>query len=269
MSQRRAWFVIGWLITGLLVLPSTVHAQGAVLAAVTGIVQDSSGGVLPGVTVEVSSPVLIEKVRSAVTDSTGRYRLNNLPTGTYTLTAALPGFNTVRREGLELSGSFTATVNLSLQVGNLEETLTVTGEAPVVDVSSAQRQQVINSEVMASIPASRSYEGLAALVPGIQLATTNQNVGGIQGPVPPYFTGHGGSGFEGRLRIDGMTTGGSTGGVSLMALDTSNAAEVTVSLTGGNADAENGGAVFNIVPRSGGNTFAGNLFFSGARGGMQ
>ena len=109
----------------------------------------------------------------------------------------------------------------------------MTAETPVVDVSSAQRQQVINSEVMASIPANRSYENLAALVPGIQLATTAQNVGGIQGPVPPYFTGHGGSNFEGRLRIDGMTTGGSTGGVSLMALDTGNAAEITVSTTGG------------------------------------
>src|SRR5512134_1726649 len=257
MSERRAWIVIGWLLAGVIALPSTVHGQGAVLAAVTGIIQDSSGAVLPGVTVEVSSPVLIERVRSAVTDSTGRYRLTNLPAGTYTLTAALTGFNTVRREDLELSGSFTATVNLSLQVGNLEETLTVTGEAPVVDVSSAQRQQVINSEVMATIPASRSYEGLAALVPGIQLATNNQNVGGIQGPVPPYFTGHGGSSFEGRLRIDGMTTGGSTGGVSLMALDTSNAAEVTVTTTGGLADAENGGASINIVPRSGGNNLSG------------
>ena len=138
-----------------------------------------------------------------------------------------------------------------------------------MDVSSAQRQQVINSEVMASIPANRSYENLAALVPGIQLATTAQNVGGIQGPVPPYFTGHGGSSFEGRLRIDGMTTGGSTGGVSLMALDTGNAAEVTVSTTGGLADAENGGAVFNIVPRTGGNTFAGKFFLMGARGWMQ
>jgi len=269
MRERRASIVTGWLVTGLIALPSMAHAQGAVLATVTGIVQDSSGAVLPGVTVEMSSPVLIERVRAAVTDSTGRYRLTNLPTGTYTLTAALPGFNTVRREGLELSGSFTATVNLSLQVGNLEETLTVTGEAPVVDVSSAQRQQVINSEVMASIPASRSYEGLAALVPGIQLATTNQNVGGIQGPVPPYFTGHGGSSFEGRLRIDGMTTGGSTGGVSLMALDTSNAAEVTVSTTGGLADAENGGASINIVPRSGGNILSGTLFGMGAGNGMQ
>jgi carboxypeptidase family protein len=269
MRERRASIVIGWLMTGLVALPSTVHAQGAVLATVTGIVQDSSGAVLPGVTVEVSSPVLIERVRAAVTDATGRYRLTNLPAGTYTLTAALTGFNTVRREALELSGSFTATVNLSLQVGNLEETLTVTGEAPIVDVSSAQRQQVINSEVMATIPASRSYEGLAALVPGIQLATSNQNVGGIQGPVPPYFTGHGGSNFEGRLRIDGMTTGGSTGGVSLMALDTSNAAEVTVSTTGGLADAENGGASINIVPRSGGNTLSGTLFAMGAGDGMQ
>src|SRR5688572_2635729 len=269
MCETRTWIVIGWLMAGLVALQSTVHSQGAVLEAVTGVVQDSSGEVLPGVTVEVSSPVLIERVRSAVTDATGRYRLTNLPAGTYTLTAALTGFNTSRREALELSGSFTATVNLSLQVGNLEETITVTGEAPVVDVSSAQRQQVINSDVMASIPAGRSYEGLAALVPGIQLATTAQNVGGIQGPVPPYFTGHGGNNFEGRLRIDGMTTGGSTGGVSLMALDTSNAAEVTVSLTGGMADAENGGASFNIVPRSGGNTFSGSLFTMGARDGMQ
>src|SRR6185295_16602122 len=151
----------------------------------------------------------------------------------------------------------------------VEETITVTAATPIVDVSSAQRQQVLTSNVMASIPANRSFENLAALVPGIQLATTAQNVGGIQGPVPPYFTGHGGSSFEGRLRIDGMTTGGSTGGVSLMALDTGNAAEVTVSTTGGLADAENGGAVFNIVPRTGGNTFAGNFFLMGARGGMQ
>src|SRR5262245_2308786 len=269
MRERRASIVIGWLMTGLVALPSTVHAQGAVLATVTGIVQDSSGAVLPGVTVEVSSRVLIEKVRSAVTDSTGRYRLINLPAGTYILTAGLPGFNSVRREGIELSGSFALTLNLSLQVGNLEETITVSGEASVVDVSSAQRQQVINSEVMAQIPASRSYEGLAALVPGIQLATSNQNVGGIQGPVPPYFTGHGGSSFEGRLRIDGMTTGGSTGGVSLMALDTGNAGEGTVSLTGGRADAENGGASINIVPRSGGNTLSGSLFGMGAGDGMQ
>jgi carboxypeptidase family protein len=267
--MRCAWIVTGWLMAGLVALPASVNGQGATQASITGIVRDASGAVLPGATVEASSDVLIEKVRAGVTDATGRYRIAGLPPGTYNMTFTLTGFSAVRREGLALAGSFVATVDVSLQVGALAETITVKGEVPVVDVSSAQRQQVINSEVMASIPANRSYENLAALVPGIQLATTAQNVGGIQGPVPPYFTGHGGSSFEGRLRIDGMTTGGSTGGVSLMALDTGNAAEITVSTTGGSADAENGGAVFNIVPRSGGNTFAGNLFLMGAREGMQ
>jgi len=257
------------LLVILAALPANVNGQGATQASITGIVRDASGAVLPGATVEASSDVLIEKVRAGITDATGRYRITGLPPGTYTLTFALTGFSTVRRADLGLAGSFVATVDVSLQVGAVEETITVTATSPIVDVSSAQRQQVINSDVMASIPANRSFENLAALVPGIQLATTAQNVGGIQGPVPPYFTGHGGSSFEGRLRIDGMTTGGSTGGVSLMALDTGNAAEVTVSTTGGLADAENGGAVFNIVPRSGGNTFAGNLFLMGARDGMQ
>src|SRR4029079_14356523 len=268
-TMRCAWIVAGWLMAGLVALPASVNGQGATQASITGLVRDASGAVLPGATVEASSDVLIEKVRAGVTDATGRYRIAGLPPGTYNMTFTLTGFSTVRREGLALAGSFVATVDVSLQVGALAETITVRGEAPVVDVQSAQRQQVINSEVMASIPASRSYENLAALVPGIQLATTGQNIGGIQGPVPPYFTGHGGSSFEGRLRIDGMTTGGSTGGVSLMALDTGNAAEITVSTTGGSADAENGGAVFNIVPRSGGNNFAGNLFLMGARAGMQ
>ncbi len=269
MLVRYAWIVMGWLMAGLLALPATVNGQGATQASITGIVRDTSGAVLPGVAVEASSDVLIERVRVGITDDTGRYRITGLPPGTYNMTFTLPGFSTIRREGLSLAGSFVATVDVNLQIGALEETITVTGQAPVVDVSSAQRQQVISSEVMGSIPASRSYENLAALVPGIQLATNAQNVGGIQGPVPPYFTGHGGSAFEGRLRIDGMTTGGSTGGVSLMALDTGNAAEVTVTTTGGLADAENGGAVFNIVTRSGGNTFSGNLFLMGARGGMQ
>jgi hypothetical protein len=256
-------------MAALVALPANVNGQGATQASITGIVRDTSGAVLPGVTVEASSDALIEKVRVGTTDGAGRYRITALPTGTYDVTFTLPGFTIVRRQGLALAGSFVATVDVNLQVGALEETITVTSEAPIVDVQNTQREQVIDSDVMQSIPANRSYEALAALVPGIQLATNSQNVGGIQGPIPPYFTGHGGDAFEGRLRIDGMTTGGSTGGVSLMALDTSNAAEITVSTTGGSADAENGGASINIVPRSGGNVFSGNLFLMGARDGMQ
>src|SRR5436190_18788050 len=133
--------------------PTNVSGQGAVQASITGLAKDSSGAVLPGVTVEVSSAALIEKTRAAVTDDTGRYRVVGLPPGTYNVTFTLTGFNTVRHEAIELAGSFTATVHADMKVGSLQETVTVTGEAPVVDVQSAQRQQVLKSDVMASIPA--------------------------------------------------------------------------------------------------------------------
>src|SRR5499427_6314100 len=102
--------------------PATVLAQ----AAIAGIVKDPSGAVLPGVTVEAASPALIEKTRAVVTDGSGQYRIVDLRPGTYTVTFTLTGFNTVRREGIELTGSFNATVNADLRVGSLAETITVT-----------------------------------------------------------------------------------------------------------------------------------------------
>ena len=135
------------LLVSLLV-PSAAYAQ----AAITGVVKDASGGVLPGVTVEAASPALIEKVRSVVTDDNGQYRIVDLRPGTYSVTFALPGFSTVKREGIELSGNFVATVNVDLRVGALEETITVTGESPIVDVQSARTQQIIDRDVLAAIP---------------------------------------------------------------------------------------------------------------------
>src|SRR5260221_12987398 len=202
-SMRLSHRVL-FVLTSLLAVPTAAFAQ----ASITGVVKDASGAVLPGVTVEASSPALIEKVRSAVTDGTGQYRIVDLRAGEYSVSFALTGFGTVKREGIELTGSFTATVNVDLKVGSLAETVTVTGETPVVDVQSAQRQQVVKADVLASIPASRSYEQLAALVPGIQLNTNAQNVGGINGPAPPFFGGHGGPGTEGRFNMDGIGTGG-------------------------------------------------------------
>ena len=120
----------------LLLLPSSAHAQFS--GAITGVVKDASGAVLPGVTVEAASPALIEKVRSVVTDDTGQYRIVDLRPGTYSVTFTLPGFSSVKREGIELTGTFVATVNADLKVGALEETITVTGETPVVDVQSAK-----------------------------------------------------------------------------------------------------------------------------------
>ena len=129
--------------------------------------KDASGAVLPGVTVEAASPALIEKVRSVVTDSTGQYRIVDLRPGTYALSFTLPGFQTVRREGVELTGNFVATIDVALRVGELSETITVTADTPTVDVQSATRQRVMNSEVIESIPSGRNTFALGVLVPGV------------------------------------------------------------------------------------------------------
>ena len=143
-------------VSVLLLLPSAAYPQ----AAMTGVVKDASGGVLPGVTVEAASPVLIEKVRSVNSDDTGQYRIVNLRPGTYSVTFTLPGFSTVKREGIELTGTFVATVNADLKVGALEETITVTGETPIVDVQSAKVQQTVSKEILAAIPSSRNAGGI-------------------------------------------------------------------------------------------------------------
>src|SRR5688500_8544134 len=156
------------VLSGLLLLPSTLFAQ----AAITGVVKDASGGVLPGVTVEAASPVLIEKVRSVVSDDTGQYRIVDLRPGTYSVTFTLPGFSTVRREGIELTGTFVATVNGDLKVGALEETITVTGETPVVDVQSARVQQTVSKDILAAIPSSQKAGGFHTQVPAMHTTVT-------------------------------------------------------------------------------------------------
>src|SRR5919108_3842464 len=129
---------------GLLIVPSLVYAQ----ASITGVVRDTSGAVLPGVNVDASSPALIEKVRSVTTNGSGQYRIENLRPGVYTVTFGLAGFSTIRREAVELSGTFVATVNAELRVGAVEETVTVTGTSPVVDVQSSSRERVLTAEVI-------------------------------------------------------------------------------------------------------------------------
>src|SRR2546427_4600727 len=153
-------------LLAVVLLPVTAFAQ----AAITGVVKDASGAVLPGVIVEAASPVLIEKVRSVVSDDTGQYRIVDLRPGTYSVTFSLPGFSTVKREGIELTGSFVATVNGELKVGSLEETITVTGETPIRDVQSAKVQQTVNKDIISAIPSSRNASGIQSLVPGMNVA---------------------------------------------------------------------------------------------------
>ncbi len=248
----------------LLLLPAAAYAQ----AAITGVARDASGGVLPGVTVEAASPVLIEKVRSVVTDGTGQYRIVDLRPGTYSVTFSLPGFSTVKREGIELTGTFVATVNGDLKVGALEETITVTGETPIVDVQSAKVQQTVSKDVLAAIPSSRNAAGIQALVPGM---STNTDSGGING----NMTGgagsiHGGRGNDSRTYADGNNTGwagGSAGGGNTP--NVSGAQEVVLSTSGGLGEAETSGVILNVIPRDGGNTFSGQFSASGANDAMQ
>ena len=158
-----------------LILPSLAHAQ----ASVSGIVRDTSGAVLPGVTVEAMSPALIEGVRSTVTDGSGRYVIEQLRPGAYVVSFTLPGFAKVQREGITLTGSGVATVNADMRVGGLEETITVTGEAPTVDTQSTVVQRVLDQEVLSSLPSSRAPAMVAALMPGVTTAT--RDVGGAMG----------------------------------------------------------------------------------------
>jgi hypothetical protein len=152
---------LGCLLFALCLAPAVAFAQ----ASISGVVRDTSGAVLPGVTVEASSPALIEKVRSVVTDGSGQFRIVDLRPGTYAISFALQGFATVRREGIELTGTFNATVNGELRVGTVTETVTVTGESPIVDIQSATKQQVLQKEVIDAIPVGRSHQSLAILIP--------------------------------------------------------------------------------------------------------
>ena len=245
------------VLAAVVLFPALVHAQ-----SLTGVVRDGSGAVLPGVTVEATSPALIEKVRTAVTDGNGQYRLDSLASGLYSVTYTLPGFTTVKRDGVELETGVTLTLNADLRVGGLEETITVVGETPVVDVQNSTRsQRVLSDEVVAALPASRGYGNLLSTVSGIQ-ATGTANTG--TSPAMNFFTSRGGRSNEGTIQIDGMNVGSAFngGGVSGYGYDTSNAQEVQITVAGGLGEADRGGPAFNIVPKTGGNTFSGTFFGS-------
>ena len=174
----------------------------------------------------------------------------------------------MKREAIELTGSLTASIDIEMRVGSLEETLTVIGESPIVDVQSIKQQRVIDDEAIHSIPGQRSYHNLVVLVPGLSVGNT-QNVGGINGPAPLNVGGHGGANSEGRFNVDGLGVNGTSGGGTLYVTDTQNVSEVSIDITGGLGEAEAGGPVINVVPRTGGNTFSGSLFLDGANGSLQ
>src|SRR5438094_506350 len=201
-GRMAAWIVVAlaWLA-----LPAPARAQ----SAFAGTVKDATGAVLPGVTVEASSPVLIEKVRSVTTDANGAYKIENLRPGTYTITFNLTGFSTVKKDGIELASNFTAQINADLKVGAVEETVTVSGESPVVDVQSNAKAQVLSRDVLDAVPSAHTIQSVGQLVVGVTL--TAPDVGGSQAMQQTYFTVHGLGAAQTSVLIDGMIVNGRQG----------------------------------------------------------
>jgi hypothetical protein len=253
--MRRLKFVL-FVLAAALLLPSVAAAQGTL----TGTVRDGSGAVLPGVTVEATSPALPGSNRTVVTDGAGLYRIIELPPGTYSLSFTLPGFSNVKREGLILSGSAVLTIPIELRVGAIEETVTVTGESPVVDVQTVRRETVLDQEVISSVPGARTVGNLLNATPGI----TVDNNGLNPTPTMTFFSARGGQTNEGRMTVNGMTVAAAFngGGVSSYILDTVNSDEVSVTVSGGMGESDTGGPVMNLVPRAGGNQFRGTAFYN-------
>lgn len=253
----------------LMVLAATALSSAAYAqASIAGVVKDTSGAVLPGVTVEAASPALIEKVRTVVTDGNGQYKIDVLRPGTYSVTFTLPGFNTAKREGIELTGTFTATVNADLRVGALEETITVTGETPIVDVQNTKRQFVLDQELIHEIPSSRTTVSLATLLPGVTRGT--QDVGGLNGESGSQAGGvtvHGNG--DVRTEVNGLsvhaTQGSGTNGAGNMAAYQ----EMQVDTSGVSAEQKEGGVRINLIPRDGSNEFEGHYYGAFANKSMQ
>jgi len=253
--------------------PLAAYAQGTSAASISGLVTDASGAVLPGVTVEASSPVLIEKVRSAVTDERGEYRIVELRPGTYTVAFTLGGFASFKREALELPPSFNATVNAQLRLGTIEENVTVTGASPLVDTQTVTRQTVLPKALLDAVPSAKTLLSYYALTPALQSPTNAQDVGGSKGETSSRASLHGSKQGDTKMMLDGMSFNWFEGEGSgrTFFVNALTAQEIVVDTPTGSTSAEytSNGVVLNVIPREGGNRFSGTIFASGTNHNLQ
>ena len=288
MDREKSPTLFPLVVLVLVLFPSVIFAQ---TGNIVGVVRDVQGAVLPGVTVEVTSPQLIEKVRVTVTDSNGRYQISGLPVGTYKMTFKLERFATAERSNIEVSSDFSGTVNADLKLGAASEVVTVQGSAvQLVDVQNARQRQVFSREELVDLPVTRNLNSLVQLVPGIAISTAGFSGNSVPticsggqadgaagvfnasgatsgcGPILQSFNAHASMNDpvgmnQGRMQVDGLgiqSFGG--GGRSSYIADISNAQEVTFNLSGALGESETGGTTINIIPRTGGNRYSGNFF---------
>ena len=240
-------------LIALTFLPRATWAQ----STIAGLVTDATGGILPGVTVEAESPALIERVRTAVSDGQGRYSIPEVRPGIYSVTFTLPGFTVVRREDILVASNVSVPVNAEMTVGNIEETITVTGASPVVDVQRSARTEVLNRAVLDSLPISRNYGAAGAIMAGVKLS--KPDMGGINAMEGLNISHHG---KTSNLAVDGEDAQ-ALGGAPYTNFGM--VAEVVIQTSGADADVIGGGVRTNMIPRDGGNQFSGEVLYNGSR----
>jgi len=248
-------------ILALVLSPTVSNAQ-----EIGGTVSDSTGGVLPGVTVEARSPDIIEEVRTAITDGNGQYMIVALEPGSYEITYTLPGFGTLIRDGITLQTGFTANVSVELSVGDIQETVTVSGASPVVDIQRVEQQAVMDRQIIDSIPTGKSISTYGLLIPGMSGAQAygtalQQDAGGLSVQTMQRLMIHGGSEDDQMVNINGMDVAqGHTQGGDLGYFPAENYEEMAFSYAGNSAEVESGGVSVDMIPKEGANTFSGGVF---------
>ena len=259
-KSQLASLVVVLGVLGLLMSPPAWAQTSSGLA---GTVTDNTGGVLPGVTVVAASPAVIERARESVTDGTGRYQITGLQPGLYSVTFTLPGFSTFVREEIALAIGFTATINAQLTVGTVEETVTVTGESPVVDIQNVRQQNVMSREMLDTLPTAKTISGFMALTLGVSaISTAVQDVGGSAGETFTGFAVHGASTGDTRTLVDGINNNSSSMAGKRNQVNQVNTAETTIETRGIDAQESMGGSTIRIIPKEGGNLWSAN--FTGA-----
>lgn len=259
---------LGQILVALCVVIGFADAAWAQTGTIAGSVKDATGAVLPGVTVEASSPALIEKVRSVVTDSAGEFKIVDLRAGEYSVTFSLPGFNTVKQQNVQLTGGVTATVNGELKVGAMEETITVSGQSALVDIQNVTQHTSLTRQVLDNLPTGRNFGNYGVLIPGV--VTNIQDVGGSSANVTTtnIMGVHGSNANEMPMVIDGMRYGnifGTGGGASgPYIINNGMVEEVAVDVSGAGADANVGGFRSNVILRQGANRFSSYWYAGGS-----
>jgi len=278
MVQRNRFGVVSTTFTIFATTAFLLLGAGVASAQqIGGKITDSTDATLPGTLVEAANPALIEGVRTVTADGNGQYLIVALEPGTYTVTYSLPGFGTLIREGIELTTGFTANVDVQLTVGDIAESVTVSGQSPVVDVQNNLTRAIIDREIIDSVPTGKDFRSYALLVPGMETSnafgtTLNQDSGGITAQTAAGLSIHGGQGRDGATALNGMDVSNAfSGGAGQMfgLVSDGGMEEMSIEVAGHAADAELGGVTVNLIPREGANQFSGAFFGTFTGSGLQ